>query len=125
MPIVVKIDEDTRITSDPLNWMVQKFIGKEWRSKSWHPNYRAALLHLSETMIRESNAEDLAEALDRVEEVIDKLVEAHKDVIAPVVDDEGFLVSEDGHADPSNTATIELEVIEKPKGEPLAEEDAS
>jgi len=74
MPIVVKIDEDTRITSDPLNWMVQKFIGKEWRS------------------IRESNAEDLAEALDRVEEVIDKLVEAHKDVIAPVVDDEGFLV---------------------------------
>jgi len=92
MPIVVKIDEKTRITSDPLNWIVQKWIGNEWRSKSWHPNYRSALLHLSETMVRESNAEDLAEALDRVEEVIDKLVEAHKDVIAPVVDDEGFLV---------------------------------
>jgi len=94
MPIVVKIDEQTRITSDPLNWMVQKLIGSEWRSKSWHPNYRTALLHLGETMIRESNAKDLAEALDRVEEVIDKLVEAHKDVIAPVVDDEGFLVNE-------------------------------
>ena len=92
MPIVVKIDERTRITTDPLNWIVQKFIGNEWRSKRWHPNYRAALLHLSETMIRESNAEDLAEALDRVEEVIDKVVEAHKDVIAPVMDDEGVLI---------------------------------
>ena len=92
MPIVVKIDEETRIISDPLNWIVQSFMGGRWRSKTYHPNYRAALLHLGETLVRESNAEDLAEALDRVEEVIDKLVEAHKDVITPVVDDEGFLV---------------------------------
>ena len=28
----------------------------------------------------------------RIEEVIDKVVEAHKDVIAPVMDDEGFLI---------------------------------
>jgi|TARA_R110000744_G_scaffold9192_2_gene29727 hypothetical protein len=91
MPVTVSIDETTRITSDSHQWIVQTKSARGWDSKSYHPNYRAALLHQGEAMIRGSDAIGLAEALDQIEVVVNKLVDAHKDLVAPKVDDEGFL----------------------------------
>jgi len=91
MPVIVSIDESTRITSDSHQWIVQTKSGKGWDSKSYHPNYRAALLHQGEAMVRSSDALGLAEALDQIEVVVNKLVKAHEGLVAPKVDDEGFL----------------------------------
>tara|TARA_R100000900_G_scaffold111828_1_gene87252 strand:- start:1238 stop:1621 length:384 start_codon:yes stop_codon:yes gene_type:complete len=116
MGLIIEVDEKTRITTDRFNWIVQKHVGKNWASKSYHPSYKAALRQMTEDQILNSKANDLQESIERVEDMIDQLVDMHKDLLVHPSDQK---LADDRSSD---NATIELEVIEKPKGEPLPEE---
>ena len=81
MSLIIEIDEKTRITTDRFNWIVQKHVGSNWASKSYHRSYKDALRQMTEDQILNSNAGDLQESIERVEDIIDQLVDMHKDLL--------------------------------------------
>ena len=78
--MIIQIDEQYRVTTDPYQWIVQKKRsrkGKEdWESQTYHPSFESALQTLGERLVRESDAETLVDALADVEKAITILSQA-------------------------------------------------
>ena len=78
--MIISINEQYRISTDPYQWIVQKKRtrnGREaWGSQTYHPSFDAALQSLGERLVRESDAETLAQALVVVENVTTTLTQA-------------------------------------------------
>ena len=78
--MIIQIDEQYRVTTDPYQWIIQKKRtrnGREdWRSQTFHPSFSSALQSLGETMVRESNASTLPQALADVKTITTTLSQA-------------------------------------------------
>ena len=78
--MIIQIDEQYRVTTDPYQWIIQKKRtrnGREdWRSQTFHPSFASALQSLGETMVRESNASTLSQALADVKTITTTLSQA-------------------------------------------------
>ena len=81
--MIVPINEQYRITTDPYQWIVQKKRTRkdqvDWESVTYHPTFKSALQSLGELMVRRSDAATLADALVDVENVTTTLSQ----VLAP------------------------------------------
>jgi len=80
--MIIQIDEQYRVTTDPYQWIIQKKRtrnGREdWTSQTFHPSFSSALENLGERMVRESNASTLSEALADVKTITTTLSQALK-----------------------------------------------
>ena len=78
--MIIPINEQYRITTDPYQWIVQKKRsrkGKEdWESQTYHPSIQSALQSFWEFMVRQSDATTLTDALVEVENVTTTLSQA-------------------------------------------------
>ena len=78
--MIVPINEQYRITSDPRQWIVQQRRtrkGKEgWEPQTYHQSFESALQSLGERLVRDSNAQTLEEALVDVENATTTLSQA-------------------------------------------------
>ena len=78
--MIIPINEQYRITTDPYQWIVQKKRsrkGKEdWESQTYHPSIQSALQSFGEFMVRQSDATTLTDALVEVENVTTTLSQA-------------------------------------------------
>ena len=78
--MIVPINAQYRITTDPYQWIVQKKRsrkGKEdWESQTYHHSFESAFQSLGEFMVRQSNAATLVDALAEVEKVTTTLSQA-------------------------------------------------
>ena len=71
--MIIQIDEQYRVTTDPYQWIVQKKRsrkGKEdWESQTYHPSLDAAIHSLWERLVRASDAETEVDALQDIERI--------------------------------------------------------
>ena len=78
--MIISINEQYRITTDPRQWIVQKKRsrrGKEdWESQTYHHSFESALQSLGEYLVRASETQTLEEALVAVENVATTLSQA-------------------------------------------------
>ena len=78
--MIIRINEQYRVTTDPYQWIIQtkrtKYGKEEWRAETYHPTFESALQSLGELLVRQSNAETLADALDAVKTVTTQLSQA-------------------------------------------------
>ena len=78
--MIVPINEQYRIATDPYQWIVQKKRsrkGKEdWEPQTYHTSFQSALESLGEFMVRQSDAASLTDALVEVENVTTTLSQA-------------------------------------------------
>ena len=78
--MIIPINEQYRITTDPYQWIVQKKRsrkGKEdWESQTYHPSIQSALQSFGEFMVRQSDATTLTDALAEVESITTTLSQA-------------------------------------------------
>ena len=78
--MIIQIDEQYRVTTDPYQWIVQKKRsrkGKEdWKSQTHHTSFQSALQSIGERLVRGSDAETLVDALADVEKAITILSQA-------------------------------------------------
>ena len=82
----IPLDEGYRLSSDSRQWMIQKLekqknkkTGKNedyWRPINFHPTPEKAIRHHAHMRIREQEAETLAEALEKIENVVCELQKA-------------------------------------------------
>ena len=92
--MIIQIDKQYRVTSDPYQWIIQKKrtrTGREdWTSQTFHPSFSSALQSLGETMVRESNASTLSEVLADVKTITTTLSQAltvnHEALLAVIAD---------------------------------------
>ena len=81
--MIVPINEQYRIITDPYQWIVQKKRARkgkdDWESVTYHPTFPSAFQSLGELMVRRSDAATLADALVDVENVTTTLSQ----VLAP------------------------------------------
>ena len=78
--MIIPINQQYRITADPYQWIIQtkrtKYVKEEWRAETYHPTVESALQSLGELLVRQSNAETLADALVEVRNVATQLSQA-------------------------------------------------
>ena len=78
--MIIPINEQYRITTDPYQWMVQKKrtrAGQEdWQSQTYHPTLESARMELLERMVRASDAQTLVDALADLEKITTTLSQA-------------------------------------------------
>ena len=82
----LQIDDDYQITSDRYQWVVQKRRTRtkdgrnisDWQAQSYYPTLRNALEQLGERMVRESNADTVADALEVIKAVTATLSQARR-----------------------------------------------
>ena len=78
--MLIPINDQFRIKSDSMQWMIQRRRtrnGKQsWESKLFFPTLQGAINELGELMVRESQAQTLADALVAVENVTTVLSQA-------------------------------------------------
>ena len=78
--MIIPINQQYRITTDPYQWIIQtkrtKYGKEEWRAETYHPTFESALQSLGELLVRQSNAETVADALDAVKTVTTQLSQA-------------------------------------------------
>jgi len=78
--LIIQIDEQYRVTTDPYQWIVQKKRSRknkeEWESQTYHPSFESALQSFGECLVRGSDAETLVDALADVEKAITILSQA-------------------------------------------------
>ena len=78
--MIIPVNEQYRIASDSLQWIVQKARTrngkKDWAPKLFYPTFESALKGLGELMVRRSDAETLADAIGDVEMVSTTLSQA-------------------------------------------------
>ncbi len=78
--MIIPIDDKYRLKTDANQWMVQSKAMKngkvKWKGVSYQANARQAAASLAERMVRESEAETLADALEDVKRVTDTLTRA-------------------------------------------------
>ena len=78
--MIIRIDEQYRVTTDPYQWIIQKRRTRrgreEWESQTYHPSVDAAVRSLGERMVRECNTDTLVDALKAVETIATTLSQA-------------------------------------------------
>jgi len=78
--MIIPINEQYRITTDPYQWIVQKKRsrkGKEdWEPQTYHTSFQSALQSLGEFMVRQSDAATLTDALAEGESITTTLSQA-------------------------------------------------
>ena len=78
--MIIPVNEQYRIASDSLQWIVQKARTrngkKDWGSKFFYPTFESALRGIGELMVRRSDAQTLADAIGDVEMVSTTLSQA-------------------------------------------------
>ena len=78
--MLIPINDQFRIKSDPLQWMIQRRRTRNgkpsWESKLFFPALQGAITELGELMVRESQVQTLADALVAVENVTTTLSQA-------------------------------------------------
>ena len=79
--MIIQIDEQYRVTTDPYQWIVQKKRSRkdkeDWESQTYHPSFESALQSLGECLVRGSDAETLVDALVDVKKAITVLSQVH------------------------------------------------
>jgi len=85
--MIIPINDRYRIASDKHAWMIQEAIPRkdkagnpviEWRAFLWYSDIQKAVNGLAERMIRTSEAEGIAEAMEEVKTVCAALSKALK-----------------------------------------------
>ena len=65
--MIVPINEQYRIITDPYQWIVQKKRARkdkdDWESVTYHPTFQSAVQSLGELMVRRSDAATLARCI--------------------------------------------------------------
>ena len=65
--MIVPINEQYRIITDPYQWIVQKKRARkgkdDWESVTYHPTFPSAVQSLGELMVRRSDAATLARCI--------------------------------------------------------------
>ena len=65
--MIIQIDEQYRVTTDPYQWIIQKRRfrkGEEdWECLTYHPSLDSVIQGLREHLVRDSDAQTVAEAL--------------------------------------------------------------
>ena len=78
--MLIQVNDQFRIKSDSVQWMIQKRRtrnGKRtWESRLFFPSLQGAVKELGELMVRESEAQTLADALVEVEKIATMLSQA-------------------------------------------------
>ena len=78
--MLIPINDQFRIKSDPLQWMIQRRRTRNgkpsWESKLFFPTLQGAINELGELMVRRSKANTLVDALAEVEKVATTLSQA-------------------------------------------------
>ena len=78
--MLIPINDQFRIKSDSMQWMIQTRRSRNgkpsWESKLFFPTLQGAINELGELMVRESQAQTLADALVAVENVTTTLSQA-------------------------------------------------
>tara|TARA_B100000029_G_C17178852_1_gene816172 strand:+ start:120 stop:407 length:288 start_codon:yes stop_codon:yes gene_type:complete len=78
--LIIPIDEQYRIATDPYQWMVQKKRTRrnkeDWQSQTYHSTFESAVRELGERMVRESKANTLVDALADLEKITTTLSQA-------------------------------------------------
>ena len=78
--MLIQVNDQFRIKSDSVQWMIQKRRtrnGKRtWESRLFFPSLQGAVKELGELMVRESEAQTLADALVEVEKITTTLSQA-------------------------------------------------
>ena len=71
--MIIPINEQYRITTDPYQWIVQKKRSRknreDWEPQTYHPSLDAAIHSLWEHLVRASDAETEADALRDIERI--------------------------------------------------------
>ena len=78
--MLIPINDQFRIKSDSMQWMIQTRRSRNgkpsWESKLFFPTLQGAVNEIGELMVRESQAQTLADALVAVENVTTVLSQA-------------------------------------------------
>ena len=76
----LRITDQYRITTDEYQYIVNRKRtrkGKlDWDAESYHPSFQGALQHIGERLVRDSDAQTLADAIADVEKVTTTLSQA-------------------------------------------------
>lgn len=71
--MIIPIDKKWRISGDYHSWRIEAARTRngrtEWHPKKWFGTYQGALRELGDLMVRTSDAQTLAEALEEVKKV--------------------------------------------------------
>ena len=78
--MIIQIDEQYRVTTDPYQWIIQKKHSRkdkeDWESQTYHPSLDAAIHSLWEYLVRASDAETEADALQDIERITTRFSQA-------------------------------------------------
>ncbi len=78
--MIIPVNEQYRIATDPYQWMVERARtrngNKEWEPKLFYSTFKSALKGLGELMVRLSDAQTLVDAIGDVEMVSTTLSQA-------------------------------------------------
>ena len=92
--MILPIDDEYRIKGEKHSWAIQKGRIKKgeitWESDSWFTSLESTVNHLGQLMVRTSDAQTLADALEEIEKVTTLLTHAlsPKFKVIPVTDKE-------------------------------------
>ena len=102
--MILHINDRFRITSDSRQWIIQQARTrnghKSWQSKWFFPTFESALRELGQLMVRTSDADTLADALEEVDTVTTTLSQA----LTPQL--EGVLEGPPGTNENENLRTV-------------------
>ena len=95
--MIIPIDEEWRIATDPMNWIVQRqkkvkregVYVMEWHNKAYLGSFKQSVEWLAKRLVRESDAVGLVNAIDAVQKVCDRLSNALLDVIVTTEETKG------------------------------------
>lgn len=85
--MIIPVTENWRITSDSLQWKVEKQTGKDkktgedvWSALMFYSSFEQARKNLTKRLVREIDAYGLEEAIEKVEQLkthLDEVFEGH------------------------------------------------
>ena len=86
----LRITDQYQITTDEYQYIVNRKRtrkGKlDWEPESYHPTFQGAFQHIGERLVRDSDAQTLADAIADVENVTTTLSQAVRDQFGDVLD---------------------------------------
>ena len=86
----LRINDQYQITTDEYQYIVNRKRtrkGKlDWDAESYHPTFQGALQHIGERLVRDSDAQTLADAIADVENVTTTLSQAVRGQFGDVLD---------------------------------------
>ena len=78
--MIIQIDEQYRVTTDPYQWIIQKRRfrkGEEdWECLTYHPSLDSAIQGLRDHLVRDSDAQTVADALRDISHIDTTLSQA-------------------------------------------------